>query len=118
MSLPRDYLKVAWTHYSYINASGVTRPDTYDTSSRMTDVVFMKAGTYRLKGTNTYNKLNRNLNYRIHEYNASDQWLRQVTYFVVTGLDSIDKTFTLDHDSYIRVSMAILFFTGALTKIS
>lgn len=117
MSLPRDYLKVAWTYYSYISTSGVIRSDSYDTSSRMTDVVFMKAGTYRLKGTNTYTG-NNAINYRIHEYNASGQWQRQVTYFFVTGPGSIDKTFTLDHDSYIRVSMAIKYFIGALTKVS
>ena len=117
MSFPRDYLKVAWTHGSYINKSGKTYRDASDTSSHMTDVVFMKAGIYRLKGTNTYTG-DKPINYRIHEYNASDQWQRQVISFNATRYYSFDETFTLDHDSYIRVSMAIKYFIGSLTKVS
>lgn len=116
MSQPKNYLDTAWTHYSYINGAGSIKSDTSDASSRMTNAILMKAGTYRLRGINTSTKSA--LTYRFHEYSASDSWIRQVTSFAITELGLVDKTFILDHDSYIRVSMAINYFNGQLTKIA
>ena len=116
MMQTKDYFDgIEWRHKYYIASKGkITSGD--DTASYTLNPMFMKAGTYRLKGFNSYS--GRILNYRIHEYNSTDIWVKQVTYFPINAQSPVDATFVLDHDSYIRISMGIQYFTGTLTKIS
>ena len=116
MMQTKDYLDgIEWRHKYYIASSGkITNGD--NAVSYTLNPMFMKAGTYRLKGFNSYD--GRILNYRIHEYNSNDKWVKQVTYFPISAQSPVDATFVLDHDSYIRISMGLQYFTGTLTKIS
>lgn len=116
MMQTKDYLDgIEWKYEWYITASGaIAHGDS--ASSYTVNPIFMKAGIYRLKGLNSY--VGKVLNYRIHEYNSNDQWVTQVTYFPIANRSPVDATFVLDHDSYIRISMGKLYFTGTLTKIS
>ena len=113
----KDYFDgMEWQHKYYIQSTGkIARGDA--TASYTLNPMFMKAGTYRLKGFNSYGG-NKTLNYRIHEYNSNDKWVKQVTYFSIDTQSPVDVTFTLDHDSYIRISLGKQYFTGTLTKIS
>lgn len=112
----KDYFDgIEWRHNYYIWSNGkISRGD--DTSSYTLNPMIMKAGTYRLKGFNSY--ADKIINYRIHEYNSNDKWVKQVIYFPIDTQSPVDATFVLDHDSYIRISMGKLYFTGTLTKIS
>ena len=112
----KDYFDgIEWQHKYYISSNGkITSGD--NTASYTLNPMLMKAGTYRLKGFNSYDS--KILNYRIHEYDSNDKWVKQVTYFPIGQQSPVDATFVLDHDSYIRISMGIQYFTGTLTKIS
>ena len=117
----KDYFDgIEWQHKYYIPANGkITKGNT--TASYTLNPMFMKAGTYRLKGFNSFDGTIENvstLNYRIHEYNSNDKWVKQVTYFPINTQSPVDVTFILDHDSYIRISLGKQYFTGTLTKIS
>lgn len=112
----KDYLKsIEWDRNKYIAANGkITAGD--GSAAYSIVPLFLKAGAYRLQGYNRYTV--KILNYRIHEYNSNDEWVKQVTYFPIDTQSPVDATFVLDHDSYIRISMAIQYFTGTLTKSS
>ena len=118
----KDYFNgIEWQHKYYISSNGkITSGDA--TASYTLNPIFMKAGTYRLKGFNSYGGNSGNtgkiLNYRIHEYNSNDKWVKQVTYFPIDTQSPVDAIFVLDHDSYIRISLGKQYFTGTLTKIS
>ena len=112
----KDYFDgIEWLYNYYISSNGKTAKGD-NASSYTLNPMIMKAGTYRLKGFNSYAV--KNINYRIHEYNSDDKWVKQVTYFPIDAQSPVDATFVLDHDSYIRISMGKLYFTGTLTKIS
>lgn len=117
MMQAKDYLDgIEWQHKRYLSYNGkIVSGD--ETASYTLNPMFMKAGTYRLKGFNSYSG-NKTLNYRIHEYNSNDEWVKQVTYFSIGTQSPVDATFVLDHNSYIRISMGKQYFTGTLTKIS
>ena len=122
MMQTKDYLDgIEWQHRYYLSSNGkISRGD--DTASYTLNPMFMKAGIYRLKGFNSYGgnsgSAGKILNYRIHEYNSNDEWVKQVTYFPINTQSPVDATFVLDNDSYIRISMGVQYFTGTLTKIS
>lgn len=117
MMQTKDYLDgIEWRHKYYIASKGKITSGN-DTASYTLNPMFMKAGIYRLKGFNSYDGP-QTLNYRIHEYNSNDKWIKQVTYFPINAQSPVDATFVLDHDSYIRISMGKQYFTGTLTKIS
>lgn len=110
-----DYLTIVeWTDKEYISATGEIRAGD-DSASYTTDAIFLKAGTYNLNGFNSYT--GKNITYRIHEYTQTDEWVKQVAYFSISKNSEVDVSFTLDHDSYIKLSMARLYFTGTLTKV-
>ena len=117
MMQTKDYFDgIEWQHRYYISSNGkITRGG--DMASYTLNPMFMKAGIYRLKGFNSYGGPTA-INYRIHEYNSNDKWVKQVTYFPIANRSPVDVTFVLDHDSYIRISMGVQYFTGTLTKIS
>lgn len=116
MSVKKNYLKnVVWKDSGYITAGGVMKADNSDASSYMLNAIFLKAGTYFIKGFNSYTGANK-INYRIHEYNSTDKWIKQVTFFTIPNKSSVNESFTLEHDSYIRLSMARNYFSGTLTK--
>lgn len=112
----KDYFDgIEWLYDYYILSNGkISHGD--NSSSYTLNPMIMKAGTYRLKGFNSY--ADKILNYRIHEYNSNDKWVKQVIYFPIDTQSPVDATFVLDHDSYIRISMGKRYFTGTLTKIS
>lgn len=116
MSVKKNYLKnVVWTDGGYITAGGVMKSDNSDASSYMSNAIFLKAGTYFIKGFNSYTG-NATIRYRIHEYNSADKWVKQVIFFTIPHESSVKEGFTLEHDSYIRLSMARNYFSGTLTK--
>lgn len=112
-----NYLAVSWKHYEYINSSGQIAQSDIDSSSYTEKAMLLKAGKYTIRGFNNYDGT-ATINYRIHEYDANDAWIKQVTYQKVTNNSTVDFSFTLNHDAYIRISMAILYFKGTLTKVS
>lgn len=113
----KDYFDgIEWRYNYYISSNGKISSGGDNASSYTLNPMIMKAGTYRLKGFNSY--ANKTLNYRIHEYNSDGKWVKQVSYFPIDTQSPVDATFVLDHDSYIRISIGKLYFTGTLTKIS
>lgn len=116
MSVKKNYLKnVVWKDGGYITAGGVMKSDNSDASSYMLNAIFLKAGTYFIKGFNSYIG-NATIRYRVHEYNSADKWIKQVIFFTIPHNSSVNESFTLEHDSYIRLSMARNYFSGTLTK--
>ena len=112
-----NYLAVKWKYYAFISGSGKMFDDTKDTSSYTENAMLLKAGTYCIKGFNSYNGSN-NINYRIHEYNANDVWSKQIASLAAPNNSAINFSFTINHDAYVRISMAIVYFTGTMTKTS
>lgn len=114
-----NYLAVKWAYYKYINSSGEISESQSDrsASSYTENIMLLKAGTYNIHGFNSYTGTN-GINYRIHEYDANGKWIKQIGAVSVPNNSAVDFTFILDHDAYIRISLAILYFTGTLTKVS
>ena len=76
----------------------------------------LEAGTYVLSGFSHYVGSD-NTRYRIHAYNSSGKWVKQITFQQIGNLSPVDISFTLDTDTYINVSIA-RDFDGVLAKIN
>lgn len=105
-----------WTDYGYIGSNG--KPTVNGTSaSHFTKYpILLKAGTYNLNGFSNYVGSD-NTNYRIHECNQNGTWVKQITYKQIGNLSPVDISFTLDKDTYVKLSIAMAF-EGTLEKIN
>lgn len=106
-----DYLSgIEWEEEKYIDASGTVGGNGY--LHYTVDAICLPQGTYLLYGIQTANTT---LNYRIHEYDSDDNWVKQ------TGAKGFGKGYVAliinvsDAQSYLRFSIASTF-SGALIK--
>lgn len=105
-----------WTDSAYISSSGKKTTNTVSASHFLTNQILLEAGTYVLSGFSYYVGTD-NTNYRIHAYDSTGKWLRQITFQQIGNLSPVDISFTLDTDTYINVSIA-MDFDGVLAKIN
>lgn len=112
-----DYLEnQTWTDSAYISSSGKKTTNTVSASHFLTNQILLEAGTYVLSGFSYYVGTD-NTNFRIHAYDSTGKWLRQITFQQIGNLSPVDITFTLDTDTYVNVSIA-MDFDGVLAKIN
>ena len=105
-----------WTDSAYISSSGKKTTNTVSASHFLTNQILLEAGTYVLSGFSHYVGTD-NTNYRIHAYDSTGKWLRQITFQQIGNLSPVDISFTLDTDTYVNVSIAV-DFDGILAKIN
>lgn len=105
-----------WTESAYISSSGKKTTNTVSASHFLTNQILLEAGTYVLSGFSYYVGTD-NTNYRIHAYDSTGKWLRQITFQQIGNLSPVDISFTLDTDTYVNVSIA-MDFDGVLAKIN
>ena len=112
-----DYLEnQTWTDSAYISSSGKKTTGGTSASHFLTNQILLEAGTYVLSGFSYYVGTD-NTNYRIHAYDSTGKWLRQIAYKQIGNLSPVDISFILDTDTYVNVSIA-MDFDGVLTKIN
>ena len=105
-----------WTDSAYISSSGKKTTNTVSASHFLTNQILLEAGTYVLSGFSYYVGSD-TTNYRIHAYDSTGKWLRQITFQQIGNLSPVDISFTLDTDTYVNVSIAV-DFDGVLAKIN
>lgn len=111
MGQKKDYLKDAiWIDSKFINANGGIANG--GTAKYTPNSIYLSIGTYVLRGVQTYNG---NVNYRIHQYNANDTWIRQLQ-TASFGKGDITFQINITEPSYIKLSIA-KSFQGTLTKL-
>lgn len=112
-----NYLNyVVWSEAGYIGANGKETIQATSASHFFKNPILLKAGTYNLNGFSNYVGSD-NTRYRIHEYNQNGSWVKQITYQQIDNLSPVDINFTLDKDTYVKLSIAMAF-EGTLTKVS
>ena len=112
-----DYLEnQTWTDSAYISSSGKKTINGTSASHFLTNQILLEAGTYVLSGFSYYVGTD-NTNFRIHAYDSTGKWLRQIAYKQIGNLSPVDISFTLDTDTYVNVSIA-MDFDGVLAKIN
>ena len=112
-----DYLEnQTWTDSAYISSSGKKTINGTSALHFLTNQILLEAGTYVLSGFSHYVGTD-NTNYRIHAYDSTGKWLRQITFQQIGNLSPVDISFTLDTDTYVNVSIA-MDFDGVLAKIN
>ena len=112
-----DYLEnQTWSSNGYISATGKQTPDANSASHYLASPILLEAGTYVLSGFSHYVGSD-NTRYRIHAYNSSGKWVKQITFQQIGNLSPVDISFTLDTDTYVNVSIA-RDFDGVLAKIN
>ena len=112
-----DYLEnQTWTDSAYISSSGKKTTGGTSASHFLTNQILLEAGTYVLSGFSYYVGTD-NTNFRIHAYDSTGKWLRQIAYKQIGNLSPVDISFTLDTDTYVNVSIA-MDFDGVLAKIN
>lgn len=105
-----------WTDSAYISSSGKKTTNTVSASHFLTNQILLEAGTYVLSGFSYYAGSD-STRYRIHAYDSTGKWLRQITFQQIDNLSPVDISFTLDTDTYVNVSIA-MDFDGVLAKIN
>lgn len=112
-----DYLEnQTWIDSAYIGSSGKKTTGGTSASHFLTNQILLEAGTYVLSGFSYYVGTD-NTNFRIHAYDSTGKWLRQIAYKQIGNLSPVDISFTLDTDTYVNVSIA-MDFDGVLAKIN
>ena len=105
-----------WTDSAYISSSGKKTTNTVSASHFLTNQILLEAGTYVLSGFSYYAGSD-STRHRIHAYDSTGKWLRQITFKQIGNLSPVDISFTLDTDTYVNVSIA-MDFDGVLAKIN
>ena len=112
-----DYLEnQTWSSNGYISATGKQTPDANSASHYLASPILLEAGAYVLSGFSHYVGSD-NTRYRIHAYDSSGKWVKQITFQQIGNLSPVDISFTLDTDTYVNVSIAV-DFDGILAKIN
>ena len=112
-----DYLEnQTWIDSAYIGSSGKKTTGGTSASHFLTNQILLEAGTYVLSGFSYYVGTD-NTNFRIHAYDSTGKWLRQIAYKQIGDLSPVDISFTLDTDTYVNLSIA-MDFDGVLAKIN
>ena len=112
-----DYLEnQTWTDSAYISSSGKKTTNTVSASHFLTNQILLEAGTYVLSGFSYYAGSD-GTRYRIHAYDSTGKWVKQITFQEIDNLSPVDISFTLDTDTYVNVSIA-MDFDGVLAKIN
>ena len=105
-----------WTDSAYISSSGKKTTNTVSASHFLTNQILLEAGTYVLSGFSYYVGSD-STRYRIHAYDSTGKWVKQITFQEIDNLSPVDIEFTLDTDTYINISIA-MDFDGVLAKIN
>lgn len=112
-----DYLEnQTWTDSAYISSSGKKTTNTVSASHFLTNQILLEAGTYVLSGFSYYAGSD-STRYRIHAYDSTGKWVKQITFQEIGNLSPVDISFTLDTDTYVNLSIA-MDFDGVLAKIN
>ena len=112
-----DYLEnQTWIDSAYIGSSGKKTTGGTSASHFLTNQILLEAGTYVLSGFSYYVGTD-NTNFRIHAYDSSGNWSKQITFQQIGNLSPVDISFTLNTDTYVNVSIA-RDFDGVLAKIN
>ena len=106
----------AWTDSAYISSSGKKTTNTVSASHFLTNQILLEAGTYVLSGFSYYAGSD-STRYRIHAYDSTGKWVKQITFQEIDNLSPVDISFTLDTDTYVNLSIA-MDFDGVLAKIN
>lgn len=111
-SRKKDYLKgVEWIDGQYITANGNVR--TSSTGKYTVNTIRIdEEGIYLLRGIQTGGG---SINYRIHQYDTNDEWVKQLQINVFTK-GNIEYQINISEPMYIRLSIANTF-EGTLTKM-
>lgn len=105
-----------WTDSAYISSTGKKTTNTVSASHFLTNQILLEAGTYVLSGFSYYAGSD-STRYRIHAYDSTGKWLRQIAFQQIGNLSPVDISFTLDTDTYVNLSIA-MDFDGVLAKIN
>ena len=108
----KDFIAgVEWVDHAYISSGGKYQSTATATSHYTNNAILLKPGTYKLVGFSYQEDAgaSNKTNFRIHAYNASDKWQRQITYKLIDWLSPVDIPFTLTSDTYVRLSIARKF---------
>lgn len=112
-----NYLNyVIWSEAGYIDAKGRETLQATSASHFFKNPILLKAGTYNLNGFSNYVGSD-STRYRIHEYNQNGTWVKQIAYKQIGNLSPVDISFTLNKDTYVKLSIAMAF-EGTLTKVN
>ena len=97
----KNLLNTTWNNGYYISVDGTI---TAETNSCYSDLIYLPNGTY------CFSAFSKGIgNKRIHGYDSSGNWVRQLNYASSTANNYFDVSFTITNDiKYIRISMAKL----------
>ena len=96
---------VLWLDHSYITSAGKLTEESTALSHTSVDSILLPAGNYRIDGFCYQEPPTNSLNCRVHEYNASGSWVKLITSNTASTMSPYILEFSLDHDSYIKLSL-------------
>lgn len=101
-----NYMKnVQWLDHSYITSAGKLTQESTALSHTTVDSIFLPAGNYRIDGFCYQEPPANSLNCRVHEYSAGGSWIKLITSNTANTMSPYILEFSLDHDSYIKLSL-------------
>lgn len=101
-----NYMKdVLWLDHSYITSAGKFTEESTALSHTTVNSIFLPAGNYRIDGFCYQEPPANSLNCRVHEYSAGGSWVKLITSNTADTMSPYILEFSLDHDSYIKLSL-------------
>ena len=101
-----NYMKdVQWLDHSYITSAGKLTEESTALSHTTVNSIFLPAGNYRIDGFCYQEPPANSLNCRVHEYSAGGSWVKLITSNTADTMSPYILEFSLDHDSYIKLSL-------------
>ena len=112
-----NYMKdVQWLDHSYITSAGKLTEESTALSHTTVNSILLPAGNYRIDGFCYQEPPANSLNCRVHEYSAGGSWIKLITSNTANTMSPYILEFSLDHDSYIKLSLPRLL-NAKLIKI-
>ena len=101
-----NYMKdVQWLDHSYITSAGKLTEESTALSHTTVNSILLPAGNYRIYGFCYQEPPANSLNCRVHEYSAGGSWIKLITSNAANTMSPYILEFSLDHDSYIKLSL-------------
>lgn len=101
-----NYMKdVLWLDHSYITSAGKLTEESTALSHTSVNSILLPAGNYRIDGFCYQEPPANSLNCRVHEYSAGGSWVKLITSNTAGTMSPYILEFSLDHDSYIKLSL-------------